>query len=89
MRRLILVVATMGVTVLLASGVALGITGGWADDGLNDADTLQDPTVHEPEPWNIIKYPNVGAMVDPAGFDVGGIPSTPTARALSSRPPSS
>ena len=79
----------MGVTVLLASGVALGITGGWADDGLNDADTLQDPTVHEPEPWNIIKYPNVGAMVDPAGFDVGGIPSTPTARALSSRPPSS
>ena len=31
MRRLILVLATIGVAVLLASGAALGITGGTAD----------------------------------------------------------
>jgi secreted trypsin-like serine protease len=53
-RRLILVLASIGVAVLLASGAALGITNGIPDD--------QEP----------YKYPNVGAMVDPNGFDVGG-----------------
>ena len=64
MRRLILVFAVMGVAVLLASGAALGITGGWADDGKVQAG--------EPDPTTFPKYPNVGAMVDPNGFDVGG-----------------
>jgi hypothetical protein len=52
----------MLLTVLLASGAALGITGGWADDGI-----YQDG---EPEGWEIEKYPkypNVGALVDPDG----------------------
>jgi V8-like Glu-specific endopeptidase len=62
-RRLILVLATIGVAVLLASGAALGITGGWADDG--------NPQPGEPAPSTFPKYPNVGAMVDPGGFDVG------------------
>lgn len=60
MRRLILVLATIGVTVLLASGAALAITNGWADDGLKD-----DPrgSKEEPDPYTI-KYPNVGALVE-------------------------
>ena len=64
MRRLILVLAVIGVAVLLASGAALGITGGWADDGEYQSGEL-DPTTFP-------KYPEVGAMVDPGGFDVGG-----------------
>jgi V8-like Glu-specific endopeptidase len=62
-RRLILALATIGVAVLLASGAALAITGGWADDGKEQAGEL-DPTTFP-------KYPNVGAMVDPDGFKVG------------------
>jgi Trypsin len=50
-RRLILVLATMGVAVLLASGAALGITGGTAD--------------------TTGKYPYVGALLSPEGFDDG------------------
>jgi V8-like Glu-specific endopeptidase len=45
--------AIMLLAVLLASGAALAITGGWPDN--------QEP----------YKYPNVGAMVDPGGFDGG------------------
>lgn len=76
MRRLILVLATIGVAVLLASGAALAITGGWADDG--ECQTQPTP---EPQPCGggIIKYPEVGALVDEGGC---------TARVPSSRPPS-
>jgi V8-like Glu-specific endopeptidase len=62
-RRLILLLATIGVTVLLTSGAALAITGGWADDKQAQAE--------EPDPTTFPKYPNVGAMVDPDGFKVG------------------
>ena len=53
MRRLILVFAVVGVAVLLASGAALAITGGFAD--------VKDPTTGQ------FKYPNVGALVGSDG----------------------
>jgi V8-like Glu-specific endopeptidase len=63
-----LLLATIGVTVLLASGAALAITGGWADDG-----DKNDPQgdIEEPDPFTFPKYPEVGAMVAPGGFPVG------------------
>jgi secreted trypsin-like serine protease len=64
-RRLILVLAMIGVAVLLASGAAQAITGGWLDDG--HADNAQ-----EPSPTNIIKYPNVGALVNRTGAYCSG-----------------
>jgi hypothetical protein len=55
-RRLILVLATMGVVVLMASGAALGITYGTPDDGLNGH----------------LIHPNVGALVDGKGAYCSG-----------------
>jgi Trypsin len=72
MRRLILLLATIGVMVLLASGAALAITGGWVDDGKKDPDKVVDgETVQEPDP-NVIKYPNVGALVNRTGAYCSG-----------------
>jgi hypothetical protein len=51
-------------TVLLASGTALAITGGWADDG--------KPQPGEPEGWETEKYPNVGSLVNRAGAYCSG-----------------
>jgi Trypsin len=63
-RRLILILASIGVAVVLASGAALGITGGWADDG-----KVQPG---EPDPTTFPKYPNVGALVDRSGAYCSG-----------------
>jgi V8-like Glu-specific endopeptidase len=70
MRRLILVLATIGVAVLLASGAALAITGGWADDG--------KPQPEEPNPHTYPKYPYVGVLVDEGGAYCTGTLVSPT-----------
>jgi hypothetical protein len=67
-RRLILVFAVMGVAVLLASGAALGITGGWLDDGQcqpNEPTPCDGGTIGQ-------KYREVGALVDRSGAYCSG-----------------
>jgi Trypsin len=68
-RRLILVLAMIGVAVLLASGAALAITGG-SPDGKLDPETGK--YTYPTDGSYTYKYPNVGALVDRRGAYCSG-----------------